>query len=87
MSDDRRVGQLERWQFCCSGGGAELVARASAQERPWAAVAGDHLFIVDAGGAERFLDPAARMHPRSAVIAVADEQRGGLGQHCPSRGS
>ena len=52
------------------------VASRSLSREPFAgrdrtAVAGDHLAVVDVGGAKRFLHTATAMEPRAAVVAVS----------------
>jgi hypothetical protein len=36
-------------------------------------VAGDHLVVLDAGGAERLLYAPAWVYPRPAVVTIANE--------------
>ncbi len=75
VGDNRSVGQLERRQLRRSGTQAQLVTRACAQERPWAAVTGDHLVVLDACRAKRLPHApgrgasAGRHHRRGKRIA------------------
>src|SRR5437773_6052264 len=65
------VRQPERRQPRRTGGLAQLLARAFAQERDRAAVRGDDLLVPYARRAQRLLHAAARMHAWPTVVAVA----------------
>ena len=79
VSQDRAVGQLQRRQLFLTGRLTQLGTRAFALPRPRAAASGDHLVVLDLRSAEGLLHAAARMHPRAAIVAVADEERRLLG--------
>jgi hypothetical protein len=83
VSDDSPVGQFERRHLRVSGFSAQLLPRTLPQERDRMARRGDHLLVFDPSSTERLLDPPTRMHPRAAVIAVADIERRVLGHPGP----
>src|SRR5438552_2395095 len=75
VRQDRAVGQLQRRQLFLTGRLTQLGTRSFALPRPRAAASGDHLVVLDLRSEEGLLHAAVRMHPRAAIVAVADEER------------
>jgi hypothetical protein len=67
------VGQLQSRELRVSGLGAELIARALAEEGNWVAVARDDLLVLDPRLSERLLGAATRVHLGASVVAMANE--------------